>query len=226
MNRDPVEDLKQSWHVNAVAWTRAVREQQIESRRVASDAAIVQAALARAPQRVLDVGCGEGWLCRALAGHGIEVVGVDASAPLVEAAIRAGGAIYHALSYAELVSAPSQFGRFDAVVCNFALLEAELGPLLGALRSMLRPGGVLLIQTMHPWVAVGDAPYRDGWRTETFASFGPGFVEPMPWFFRTLESWVAALCASGWRIQELHEPRHPQTGQPVSLLLVASPALA
>jgi 2-polyprenyl-3-methyl-5-hydroxy-6-metoxy-1,4-benzoquinol methylase len=224
MSQDPLEQLAQSWRSNAQAWTQAVRGQQIESRRLVTDAAIVQATLARRPNRVLDVGCGEGWLCRVLAAHGIEAVGVDASAPLIDAARAAGGAAYHVLAYADLVSAPDQLGHFDAVVCNFALLEADLSAVLAALRPTLRAGGVLLIQSVHPWTARGEAPYRDGWRTETFAGFGAGFTDPMPWFYRTLESWVASLRAAGWRIEELGEPLHPQTGHPASLLLVASPA--
>ena len=224
MSQDRLEQLARSWRSNAQAWTGAVRGQQIESRRLVTDAAIVQATLARTPRRVLDVGCGEGWLCRALAAHGIEAVGVDASAPLIDAARAAGGAAYHVRSYAELVSAPEELGHFDAVVCNFALLEADLSALLAALRSLLRAGGVLLIQTVHPWTARGEAPYRDGWRTETFAGFGAGFTEAMPWFYRTLESWVASLRAAGWRIEEIGEPPHPQTGEPASLVLVAAPA--
>ncbi|UFN51047.1 methyltransferase domain-containing protein [Roseomonas sp. OT10] len=39
---------------------------------------------ARPGQRVLDYGCGTGWLCRALAQQGLEVVGVDVSAAALE----------------------------------------------------------------------------------------------------------------------------------------------
>jgi 2-polyprenyl-3-methyl-5-hydroxy-6-metoxy-1,4-benzoquinol methylase len=226
MSGNPIEQLRRSWISNAETWTAAVREGHIESRRVVTDAAIVEALLARTPRRVLDVGCGEGWLCRTLAAHGIEAVGVDASAPLIDAARSLGGAQYEVASYDDLASRSERLGRFDALVCNFALLEAEIAPLLRALRGMLRPAGVLVIQTVHPWAAAGEGPYRDGWRTETFAGFGQSFREPMPWFFRTLASWTSVLRESGWRIEDLHEPVHPETARPLSLLLIAAPAAA
>jgi 2-polyprenyl-3-methyl-5-hydroxy-6-metoxy-1,4-benzoquinol methylase len=71
--------LRRSWVANAPAWVDAVRGQRIESRCLVTDAAIVEAVLDQQPSTVLDLGCGEGWLARALASHGIEVTGVDAS---------------------------------------------------------------------------------------------------------------------------------------------------
>ncbi|WP_439859284.1 class I SAM-dependent methyltransferase [Pseudomonas sp. MBLB4136] len=224
MQHDQREQLGLSWQANADAWAAAVREGRIESRRLVTDAAILQAILALAPVRVLDVGCGEGWLCRGLAERGIESVGVDASAPLIDLAKAAGGAgaRYRVCGYAELASQAAELGRFDVLVCNFALLEEPLAPVLQALHRLLAPGGHLLIQTLHPWRASQDAAYRDGWRVETFAGCGEGFQAPMPWFFRTLESWLGLLGGTGWRLQWLQEPLHPQSEQPVSLLLLLS----
>jgi 2-polyprenyl-3-methyl-5-hydroxy-6-metoxy-1,4-benzoquinol methylase len=224
MQRDHREQLGLSWQANADAWTAAVRERRIESRRLVTDAAIVQAILALAPGRVLDLGCGEGWLCRGLAEHGIEAVGVDACAPLIAVARQAGcaRAQYRVCGYAELESQAAQLGRFDLLVCNFALLEEPLAPILNALHGLLAAGGRLLIQTLHPWRACNDAGYRDGWRVERFAGFGEGFAEPMPWFFRTLESWLALFTETGWRLQWFQEPLHPESEQPVSLLLLLS----
>lgn len=212
------QDILDSWNSNAGAWTRAVREQRIESRRVATDAAIVAAVLAHQPRRVLDVGCGEGWLCRALAAEDVAVVGLDSSAALVQSAIAAGTADVRHLDYSSLVEGHSGLGQFDAIACNFALLADDLVPLLGALRTHLSPGGRLFVQTVHPWTAAGDGAYEDGWRLETFAAFGAEFAAPMPWYFRTLASWVAAFDASGLAIEGLEEPVHPQTQRPLSLL--------
>jgi 2-polyprenyl-3-methyl-5-hydroxy-6-metoxy-1,4-benzoquinol methylase len=217
----PRQDILESWDSNAEAWTRAVREQRIESRRVATDAAIVAAVLSRRPRRVLDVGCGEGWLCRALAAEGLDVVGLDASGALVDAAIALGTPDVHHLGYSALAEGDSGLGQFDAIVCNFALLADDLVPLLSALRDHLSPGGRLFVQTVHPWATVGDGAYEDGWRLETFAAFGGEFAAPMPWYFRTLSSWVGVLEDCGLRVERIEEPAHPQTQRPLSLLLTA-----
>lgn len=224
---DPDARLARSWEANAAAWTRAVREGRIESRRLATDQAVLAAVLERTPSRVLDVGCGEGWLCRALGDHGIQAVGVDGSAPLVEAARAAGGGRFHVISFDELAVRPERLGAdgFDAAVCNFALLHEDVAPLLASLGSLLGPRGVLVIQTVHPWSARGEGAYEDGWRTERFASFGNDFAEPMPWYYRTLASWSRLLADAGFVVEALREPAHPATGDPLSLLVVARPAV-
>jgi 2-polyprenyl-3-methyl-5-hydroxy-6-metoxy-1,4-benzoquinol methylase len=215
--------LVRSWSRNADAWTRTVREGGIESRRLVTDAAIVRAVLERRPERVLDLGCGEGWLARALAEQGIGVVGIDVSTELVDAARRAGGGAFHAVAYDALAADPSLArGEYDAVVCNFSLLGEDPTPLLESLRRVLRPGGALVVQTVHPWTAAGEGPYADGWRTETFAGFGEGFAAPMPWYFRTLASWTAVIATAGYDLAGLREPLHPTTGRPASLILTGT----
>lgn len=223
MAGDNRKQLDHSWRVNAQAWARAVRERRIESRRLATDQALVDAVLAFRPARVLDLGCGEGWLGRALAKEGLAVLGVDASASLVELA-RAEGGEFQCLTYDQLQANPCQFGRFDLVVCNFSLLDEVLEPCLIALRQTLTEPGRLLIQTVHPWQARGREGYRDGWRQEDFAAFGGAFPAPMPWYFRTLASWSELLERSGYRIQRLREPAHPESGEPLSLLLEVTSA--
>jgi 2-polyprenyl-3-methyl-5-hydroxy-6-metoxy-1,4-benzoquinol methylase len=221
-NEDREAALIWSWMANADAWTRAVREGRIASRRLATDAAIVEAVAERKPGRVLDLGCGEGWLMRALAERGIETIGLDVSLELVMAAEETGGGRYRCCSYEELVDDPTRAGGpYDAIACNFSLLGADLVPLLRALRRNLAAGGALVIQTVHPWTAAGDEGYADGWRTETFDAFGADYPEPMPWYFRTLASWVDALRDGGFRVATLREPVHPETGRPASLVMVA-----
>ena len=217
--------LLQSWETNAAAWTDAVRERRIPSRRAGTDDAIVAAVLRTKPDKVLDVGCGEGWLARALAPHGCRVVGIDSSEALIESARNLGGGTFVAMTYEAIGARVTQLGApFDVAVCNFSLLEAGLAPLLDALRGVLGANGRLLIQTVHPWVAKGDAPYVDAWCEETFAGFGDRFAGTMPWYFRTLASWVDAIGASRFAIGRIVEPVDAQSGRPLSLLIEATPA--
>ncbi|HYC04979.1 MAG TPA: class I SAM-dependent methyltransferase [Azospirillaceae bacterium] len=217
---DHDKGLVESWHANAGAWSRAVADGAIPSRRLVTDKAVVEAVLALRPARVLDLGCGEGWLTRALAPHVGTAVGVDLVPELVERARAQGGAEYHVASYAELAADPARVGTgFDVIVANFALLDENPAPLLAALRRIAAPGGRLVIQTLHPGAV--DGPYEDGWRTETFTAFDGGADwKPMPWYFRTVASWLR-LVSTDWRLESLDEPLNPLTRRPASLLITA-----
>ncbi|HEX8430003.1 MAG TPA: class I SAM-dependent methyltransferase [Longimicrobium sp.] len=220
MSSEVENKLRDSWHANAAAWTAAVRGALIPSRRAGTDAAIVEALTARGAGRVLDVGCGEGWLARELAERGFTVTGFDVSAPLIDEARRLGGGSFTAIGYDEVIADPARLGGpFDLVVCNFSLLGESVAPLLGALRTLLAEDGAIVIQTVHPVAAAAGAPYRDGWKTERWEAFGEADWKPMPWYFRTLASWMRELRDAGLTVVDCVEPLHPETEQPLSLLL-------
>jgi 2-polyprenyl-3-methyl-5-hydroxy-6-metoxy-1,4-benzoquinol methylase len=226
MSLDPLSDAKiiDSWGRNAAPWTSAVRGQQIESRRLITDRAIVEATLARAPCSVLDIGCGEGWLARALAASGIEVIGIDAIPALIEQARQAGGGKFHVMSYEDVAAGELKLS-VDAVVCNFALLGNEsVAGLFGVVRSLLKPHGTFLVQTLHPVTACGNHPYQDGWRQGSWAGFSADFSDAAPWYFRTMESWTRLFQEHGMRLLDVREPLHPQTQKPASVIFMAQTA--
>ena len=215
----------EAWRENAAPWTQTVRAQAIESRRLVTDRAILDAALRLRPRDALDLGCGEGWLTRALRAGGVAADGIDAIGELIDAARRADPDApqhrYARVSY-EDIDAGASNPRYDLIVCNFSLLGgAAVDALLSALPALLRDGGHVLIQTLHPPTACGDAPYLDGWRDGSWAGYDGAFGQPAPWYFRTLGGWLRVLRESGLALRELEEPVHPVTGKPVSLILDA-----
>lgn len=219
---DRSDDLKRCWDVNAALWTTAVREKRIPSRSAGTDQAIVDAVQGLNPRRVIDVGCGEGWLVRRLINDlGCEAVGIDGSAQLIANAVAAHeGGTYRVLTYERLVAQPDKLaGPYDVAICNFALFGESLAPILNALRKSLAPGGTLLIQSLHPWFACGDDDYSDGWRQETFSTLTTGNWAPMPWYFRTLGSWLKGIERAGLAMIACQEPLDPETRKPLSLIL-------
>ncbi|NML30895.1 class I SAM-dependent methyltransferase [Paraburkholderia antibiotica] len=223
MNLDPLSDSKiiDAWRHNAAPWQSAVRDGAIESRRLATDQAVLDAVLACEPASLLDLGCGEGWLALALQRQRIDVTAVDVVAELVRAATDAGVNDARVLSYEEIAAGALDL-RVDVVVCNFSLLGKEsVDDLLRAMPTLLAPGGSLIVQTLHPVLACGDAPYVDGWRSGSWAGFGDAFSDAPPWYFRTLQTWIELIGASGLVLRQMREPLHPRTGKPASVIFRA-----
>lgn len=211
--------LDQRWRQHSDAWIDAVRARRIPSRVAVTDQALVDAILDYRPDTLLDLGCGEGWLARRLAPLGIAVTGIDAAPALIDAAREAGGGRFVVAGYDAL---PPALGSFAMAVSNFALLGKEPVERLFAALPQRLPGGHFIVQTLHPLIACGEQPYRDGWRRDSWTAFSAGVEEPPPWYFRTLESWVRLFGAHGLRLLELREPRAPATGQPASVVFIAA----
>ena len=221
---NPFSDAKivDSWLKNAFSWTTAVRAGQIESRKLVTDQAIIEAVLSRAPASVLDLGCGEGWLARELTAKGMDIVGIDVVPDLIKQAQNAGQGDFRIMTYEEIAAGQLDL-CVDAVVCNFALLgKASVEDMFKVLPSLLKPHGSVVVQTLHPHIACGDAPYQNGWREGSWSGFSSDFIEPAPWYFRTLESWTKLFTDNDFQLLEIREPIHPKTQKPASVIFIAN----
>ena len=215
------QQIIRSWHANAGPWARAIQAGNIQSRRLVTDRAIVEAVSSVSASRVLDLGCGEGWLARALSACAITVTGIDAVPELITHAARLGGGEFHVQEYRAIADRQWRGGPFDTVVCNFSLLGGEsVESVLAGIGDYLDSGGHLVVQTLHPLAACGDDAYRDGWRAGNWLGFSADFADPAPWYFRTLESWFSMLRRSGFNVLECREPTAAGASAPASVIFI------
>jgi 2-polyprenyl-3-methyl-5-hydroxy-6-metoxy-1,4-benzoquinol methylase len=218
MNKE--KDILSSWYANASNWIDLIAQNGIESRKLATNQAIVDAVLDVKPATVLDIGCGEGWLGSVLSGNNILVTGVDAIPALIDNARQKVQGHFLVASYEEIASGTTAIkGPFDAVVINFALIGKEsTEKLVAALPAYLSPQGTLFIQTLHPHHRKAVNDYTTGWKTGSWDGLGPQFTQPYEWYFRTMEDWLQLLKDSGFGRVEVKEVFHPGTGQPLSVV--------
>lgn len=101
------------------------------------------------PGRALDAGCGTGRHAAHLAALGHEVVGVDASEPMLAVARRK---LPDAdLRVGDLTALPLEDASVDGAVCALALSHlSALGSAVAELGRVLRPGGRLIVSNPHP----------------------------------------------------------------------------
>lgn len=101
-------------------------------------------------QRVLEVGCGTGWLAAALPKHW-EYTGYDLSPSAIEAARqRVPGSEFHACDFLEVELEGGQFDGFLSIDTLPHFRDQDYA--LAKIARTLRPGGWALISTVNPFV--------------------------------------------------------------------------
>lgn len=146
----------------------------------------------RRGERILDLGCGDGYLGARLAAFGCEVVGVDASAAQVAAARRRG--VEGAVARAERLPFEA---AFDAVFSNAVLhWVRDAAGAIASVRRALRPGGRFVGEMGgEGCVAAIRAALR-----EALAARGLDGTRLDPWFFPSAQTYGGLLEAGGFDV--------------------------
>jgi SAM-dependent methyltransferase len=197
------------WSENAETWSRFIRVHRDPIRTFLIDPAILALAGDVCGRRVLDAGCGEGYLARLLARRGARVLGIDLAADMIRLAREAGSPAgapieYRVGSVTSLRGVPDR--RFDLAIISMTLmaLSAHRRALARVARTVA-DGGRLLVVVPHPCFFAPDDDYftpgEMGWR------FYRGQPTETAFFHRPLSEYVHAVRAAGLTLVDLHEPR-------------------
>jgi SAM-dependent methyltransferase len=156
---------------------------------------VVELLAPRQGERILDLGCGDGQLTKALADAGASVVGVDASPEMVVAARRRG------LDAETMDGRDLPFvSRFDAVFSNAAIhWMADLQAVLAGVFRALKPGG----RFVGEFGAEGNVASV---RAALGAALSRRGIDPAPfdpWTFPSAPRFRSLLEATGFRVVHL-----------------------
>lgn len=213
-----------SWAVNAKKWIKTIENNEIASRRLVTNTAILQNILAQQPTSVLDIGCGEGWLVNTLVQHQIKAVGIDATVDLIKNAKTKGKGIFKVKDYDALIKGVNfKAMPFDLISINFALFEnKKTARLIKKLPHYLSKEGKIIIQTLHPFLIATEEPYKSAWRKDSWEGLKRNFTQPYKWYFRTVADWVKLFTKADLILEAIKEPLHPKTGRPASIVFILS----
>ena len=133
-----------------------------DAQRLGATAAYIAGCLPDRRARILDIGCANGGLLRALRDLGwANVVGVDPSAACVENTSRLHGIEAHV---AWLSAISVGLGQFDCVILSHVLEHvSSLHPAVRSLSDLVRPGGIAYVETPDAtrYAEFVTAPFQD-----------------------------------------------------------------
>lgn len=164
-------------------------------------AGVVDLLAPMAGERILDLGCGDGALTEELGKRGADVVGIDASPQMIEAA-RARGLNAHvvdAMALPAVLDAGDDAlppGSFDAVFSNAALhWMTRPEPVVAGVHRLLKPGG----RFAGEFGGAGNVAAIVGALNDELAARNTDPVNP--WYYPTVEAYRAILEAAGFQVE-------------------------
>lgn len=220
---------RDAWDYGAEAWREFVRSGADYYRAWVHGPALIEACGVQPRERVLDVGCGEGFFSRELARKGANVTGIDLSPRMLEHARAEEAHAPLGIEYCEgsAVVLERHFvpGQFDLIASCMAIQDmSDSRRFLQNAHVVLAAAGRLVFSVPHPGT---DMPTREWERdasgrklalkVDRYFETGPAECDwnmrrlvyrwRTPFWRRTLEQWSAMIADAGFVIERLFEPR-------------------
>jgi len=227
-------DVQANWNANATRWDAVYDDDGDRNRRYQSDEPMLNLLGEVRGLEVLDVGCGNGYLCRKLAKAGARMTGVELSPEFLRIACEREareklGIAYYQGSVSDMTMLAA--GTFDKAVSNYVLMDVrDYEAAIREVHRVLRPRGRFVALIFHPafgcgpggWVSPApDSPRREdrvAFRVDMYFHRGPylgqwGNLDPVLSFHRPLRDYWQAFSQAGFSITAFEEPSVTERGR-------------
>lgn len=212
---------KKEWEKNASYWIKIIRENLDPLRLIVTNKAILQPLKEKKGLKILDAGCGEGYLARVLAKKGHQVWGVDISEKLIKSARDEEKRKPLGIKYfvGDFIKTNFPSGLFDVVLSHQTINETFFPEkAIAEFQRLLKNKGKLILLFLHPCFEFGER--RLGQRFNVSDYFQKkllkkkflvsGLWSPVPgnYIHLPLEKWIEIITENGFLISKIAEP-HP-----------------
>lgn len=213
-----IEETREFWDRTAEDWKLQVGTHGDRNRLLNSDPVLWAFAGDVEGRRVLDAGCGTGYLSRKLQARGAQVTGVDFSEKMIALARQdAEGIDFRVDSCESLDTCATE--SFHLLVSNYVLMDLpDLEAAVNAFYRVLQPGGRAVLVFSHPcFPASAVVKTQQGrsyvWKENYFARHKRvdppwgHFTSHFIWFHRPLSDYWKTFAGAGFRVSGFEEPR-------------------
>jgi len=219
MINNGTDEIRDFWNRVAGDWQIQIGDTGDRNRLLKSDPVLWAFAGDVAGLKVLDAGCGTGYLSKQLSERGALVTGVDLSERLIAIA----RAQYPQIDFrVDSCTGLHTIGdaSFDLLISNYVLMDTpDLEGAMHAFSRVLRTGGAAVLVFSHPCFPQGGAtvsgseetnyrwphPYFER-RKRVDPPWGH-FTCDFIWFHRPLSDYGKAFKAAGFAVADFEEPR-------------------
>lgn len=221
-------DADNGWADSAQAWIAEMGETGDDSRQHVLDPVLMGLIRETRARNALDVGCGEGRLCRMLSDIGMDATGIDPTARLLERARTLDPDGHYVDGIAERL--PFDDAAFDLVISCLTLLDIpDSDAAIAEMARVLRPGGHLVTANLSGFMTANHRTARNGtgWVKDADGALmhlgvDDYLTDRATWaawrgirvrnWHRPLSRYMQAFLSAGLILRHFDEPPHPGTG--------------
>lgn len=208
------KNKEKEWKKNADFWIKIIRENLDPYRLKVTNNAILKPLKGEKNLRILDAGCGEGYLSRLLAKMGNKVWAIDFCPKLIEAAEKLERKELLGIKYFRGDFRKTNFSSafFDAIISHQTINEIENpGKAFKEFSRILKKKGRLILLFLHPCFETDPKKYFQKAKIKKSYFLVSGIKSPSPYFYLHLPlfEWVKLLAETGFLIKKIGEPHPP-----------------